>query len=56
MNLKNSQNPKKGTFRKGLAQNTPFATKNGLQIPDFQIRGHFLGPKNRELGGLSVLI
>ena len=45
---------KKGTFGKTLAPNSTFTILNGLQIRDFQIRDHFLGPKNRELGGLSV--
>ena len=50
------KNPKKGTFGKGLAPNSTFTIQNGLQIRDFQIRCHFLGPKNRELGGFSVLL
>ena len=45
---------KKGTFREGLVPSTSFTLQNGIQSWNFQIGGHFLSPKNTDLGGLCI--
>ena len=43
------------TLEESLSPFAPFTPKSGTLIRELQIRGHFLGPKNRDFGGTTVL-